>query len=191
LSFKLKKLAIFASGEGTNAQCIIDYFNPRSSARVALIVCNNSNAGIIARAKKTGIPLLLITKKELEDKVQFLDTLASYKIDFIALAGFLWLIPSWLTNAFPDKIVNIHPALLPNYGGKGMYGANVHKAVISDKAKESGISIHLVNEKFDEGKIIFQAACKITPGETPESLAEKIHKLEHRHYPVEIEKLLT
>lgn len=186
----MTSIAIFASGEGTNAQKLIDHFKSGNIARVALIVTNNPNAKVIERAKHSMVPCLLIDKNSFSDPVFFLDELKKHHIDFIVLAGFLWLLPPYLTKTFPDKIINIHPALLPKYGGKGMYGDNVHKAVIANKETESGITIHYVNERYDEGEIILQAKCEVDKTDTPGTLAQKIHVLEHEYYPKTIEKLL-
>lgn len=183
------RLAIFASGEGTNTQCFIDYFKNRQDITVALIVSGNPDAKVIKRATDAGIPHLVISKNSFYNTDEVVAVLKQ-KVDFIVLAGFMWMIPGNLIKAFPNKIVNIHPALLPKFGGKGMYGLNVHKAVIANKEKSSGITIHFVNENYDEGKIIYQAKCSIDENDTPETLAEKIHILEHEHYPVIVERLL-
>jgi phosphoribosylglycinamide formyltransferase-1 len=185
----MKNIAIFASGNGTNAQKLIDHFDSGNIARVALIITNNPKAYVIERAKASDVPSLLIEKKSFTETTQLLEELKKYKIDLIVLAGFLWMIPVYLIKAFPNKIVNIHPALLPKYGGKGMYGDRVHEAVIANKEKESGITIHYVNEQYDEGKIILQAKCEVSKTDTPETLANKIHELEHKHYILEVEKL--
>jgi len=187
----MNKIAIFASGEGTNAQQIIDYFKNSEKARVVLVVSNNSTANVLNRAKSAGIETHLLTKKEFSQDETTILFLKEKKIDLIVLAGFLWMVPENLVKAFPNKIINIHPALLPKFGGKGMYGINVHKAAIAAKEKQSGISIHLVNEHYDEGKIIAQYTCNITEIDTPESLAEKIQKLEHEYFPKTIEQFLN
>jgi len=188
----VKRIAIFASGAGSNAQKIIAHFHKNRSgiAKIALIVCNNPNAGVIAIAKKENIPVLLVERDRFFEKDAYLPPLHEAGINFIVLAGFLWKIPSLLITAYPDKIVNIHPALLPNYGGKGMYGRHVHQAVIANKEKESGITIHLVDEKYDHGRIVFQTSCSIAPNETAAGLANTIQALEYKHYPETIEKLL-
>ena len=187
----MKNIAIFASGEGTNAQQLIDYFKDNKTIKVALVVSNKSIANVLNRAKVSGIPSLIINKKDFYDNNNIIEKLLDYNIDIIILAGFLWMIPESLIKAFPDKIINIHPALLPKFGGKGMYGMNVHKAVIESKESESGISIHYVNEKYDEGKIIAHYKCTVSENETPESLAKKIHLLEHENYPKVIEQLIS
>lgn len=184
-------IAIFASGAGSNAQKIIDHFRNHSSVKISLIVCNKPGAGVLQIATNENIPYLVIEKEQFFRGNAYIDELKSFHIDFIILAGFLWKIPSALIKAYPVKIVNIHPALLPAYGGKGMYGAKVHEAVIAAGEEESGITIHYVDEIYDHGKIIFQAKCDVTPTDTADSLAQKIHSLEHRHFPVVIEQLLT
>jgi folate-dependent phosphoribosylglycinamide formyltransferase PurN len=200
-------VAIFASGAGSNARKIIEYFENqyvsefsagKSSLsatklarpiKVSLIVCNIPTAGVLEIAKEKGIPTLLINKTEFAAS-GYVESLKNADIDFIVLAGFLWKVPEVLVNAFPKAIVNIHPALLPNYGGKGMYGARVHEAVIAAGESKSGITIHWVDANYDEGDIIFQAECTIESGDTPEVLAQKIHALEHQHFAPVIEKLL-
>ena len=186
----MKKIAILASGNGSNAQRIIEYFRGHSSISIAIILVNNPEAFVITRARNLSVPYLLFNRQEMNQGL-VLGALLNFNIDFIVLAGFLWLLPGPILQAFPDKILNIHPALLPKYGGKGMYGMHVHEAVIAAKDKESGISIHLVNEKYDEGKILFQAKCPVRQEDTPETLARKVHQLEYEHYPVIIEKFLT
>ena len=188
------KIAIFASGAGSNAQKIIDHFHSQKAsvaiAEIALIVCNKPNAGVLAIAESENIPSIIIDKEQFFRGNGYIDELREYEIDFIVLAGFLWKIPLSLIKAYPDKIINIHPALLPNYGGKGMYGANVHGAVIANKEKESGISIHYVDEHYDHGDLIFQKRCPVYESDTADTLAQRIHALEHEHYPLVIEKLL-
>ena len=186
-----KKIAILASGSGTNAENIIQYFAGHPEIRIQMILSNKKDAYVLTRAENNNIPTLVFDRPDFYETGSVLDKLKSEEIDFIILAGFLWLIPLDIIRTFPDKIVNIHPALLPKYGGKGMYGSHVHKAVIENKEKESGISIHFVNEKYDEGAIIFQAKCEVLPDDTPDSLAERIHKLEYKHYPEVIKDLLT
>ncbi|HCI55342.1 MAG TPA: phosphoribosylglycinamide formyltransferase [Bacteroidales bacterium] len=184
-------ISIFASGSGTNAENIIKYFLNKKSAKVALVLSNNPKAYVIKRAKQYNIPIKIFDRHEFYKTEEVLETLISNNIDFIVLAGFLWLVPENILNRYRGKIINIHPALLPKYGGKGMYGDRVHKAVIEAGEKESGITIHYVNEKYDEGDIIFQAQCPIDPGETVDSLAKKVHELEYRYYPEIIEKIIT
>ncbi len=183
-------MAIFASGAGSNAQQIINRFAKSASVKIALIVCNKPGAGVINIAANHNIPALLIEKERFFKGDTYLPELQKHHIDFIVLAGFLWKIPSALISAYPQKIINIHPALLPNYGGKGMYGHFVHEAVIGNKEKQSGITIHYVDEQYDHGQIIMQATCDITGSDTPETLAGKIHVLEHTHFPEVIAQLL-
>lgn len=183
-------IAIFASGAGSNAQKIIDHFTGSQTVTIALIACNKPAAGVLSIAAKHNIPVLLIEKERFFAGDGYIPELQKQHIHFIVLAGFLWKIPSSLIAAFPKKIVNIHPALLPKYGGKGMYGSKVHEAVIAAGEKESGISIHYVDELYDHGEIIFQASCPVDQNETPGSLAQKVHVLEHAHYPGVIASLL-
>lgn len=185
----MKQLAIFASGEGTNAQHIINHFQ-KSNIKVALIVCNNPKANVIKRAEKHNIPTLLLDKALFYKGDALLRELLNKKIDFIVCAGFLWKIPHNIIHAFPNKIINVHPALLPKFGGKGMYGMNVHKAVINSGEKESGITIHYINEQYDEGEIILQKKCEVTNNDTPETLAHKVHELEHAYFPKAVEEVL-
>ena len=182
-------IAIFASGAGSNAQKIIDYFKDSKRIKISLIVCNNPDAGILKIAEKESVPVLLIEKHLFRD-TGYVEELKNNNIQFIVLAGFLWKIPPVLIEAFKNKIVNIHPALLPAYGGKGMYGNAVHAAVLAAKEKSSGITIHFVDEKYDHGKIIFQTTCPIDENETVDSLAHKIHQLEHASYAREVEKII-
>jgi len=186
----MKNIAIFASGSGTNAENIIRYFNDRKSAKVALVLSNKPDAYVITRAKNLGVPVKVFDRNDFYLSNNILDTLISYNIDFIVLAGFLWLVPENILRHYNKRIVNIHPALLPLYGGKGMYGDRVHRAVIESGDRESGITIHYVDEKYDNGDIIFQARCRVEPGETPESLASKVHELEYKYYPQIVEKLI-
>ncbi len=177
-------LAIFASGSGTNAENIVKYFQDHDKIHVSEIISNKEDAFVLSRAEKLGIPSSTFKKAEFRSS-EFLDRLNN--IDFIILAGFLWLVPEYLIEAFHDKIINIHPALLPKYGGKGMYGDRVHKAVVEAGEKESGITIHLVNKEYDKGEILFQAKCEVEESDTPESLAVKIHQLEYDHFPRVVE----
>lgn len=185
----MHSLIIFASGKGSNAQAIIDYFKANRKAKVALIVSNKADAGVLDIARAEHIPFLVV------DKITFNETLLVEQIQdlkpsLIVLAGFLWKIPDQVIHAFRDKIINIHPALLPSYGGKGMYGHNVHNAVLAAKEKESGITIHHVNEVYDDGNTIMQAHCHVSPDDTADSLAARIHSLEHFYFPRTIEFLL-
>ncbi len=187
----MKKLAIFASGSGTNAQNIIEYFLTNKSAEVALVLSNKQNAMVLNRAKQFNVPTITFNRTTFYETGEILKVLENHNIDLIILAGFLWLVPDYLLKKYLNKIINIHPALLPKYGGRGMYGMRVHESVINSGDPESGITIHYVNEKYDEGVIIFQARCRIDEGDSPEMLAQKVHKLEHEHFPEIIEKLLN
>ncbi len=186
----LKNIAIFASGTGSNAQKIIDHLRNSTKGKVALIVCNKPGAGVLQIAANEGIPSVIIEKEEFFRGDAYVKLLQEKNIDLIVLAGFLWKIPANLVQAFPDKIINIHPALLPKYGGKGMYGHFVHEAVIAAGEKESGITIHFVNEKYDDGAPILQERCEITAEDTPETLAKKVQVLEHQWFPLIVERLL-
>ena len=172
-----KNIAIFASGTGTNAANIIKYFKQKNTAKVTLIVCNNEEAGVLKIAGDNNIPSILIQKEKFFKGDAYLHELKNASIDFIVLAGFLWKVPSAIINAYRSNIINIHPALLPKYGGKGMYGNFVHEAVLSAKEKESGITIHFVDEVYDNGKTIFQITCPVYKNDTPETLAKRIHEL--------------
>jgi phosphoribosylglycinamide formyltransferase-1 len=183
-------VAIFASGTGSNARQLINYFRNHSTIKIALIVCNKPGAGVLTIAQKENIPALLIEKEQFFRGNAYVDELKQHNVDFIVLAGFLWKVPLALIQAFQHHIINIHPALLPNYGGKGMYGRFVHEAVIAAKDKESGISVHYVDELYDHGQLIFQARCAIEAGDTADTLAQKIHALEHEHYPLIVEKVI-
>ncbi|CAN5442425.1 phosphoribosylglycinamide formyltransferase [soil metagenome] len=186
----MTNIAIFASGAGSNAQTIIDSFKDNKEAVVALVVSNKAEAGVLHIAETADIPFAIIDKDEFKDEEVMGALLEYHKIDWIVLAGFLWLIPSYLVSAYPNKIINIHPALLPAHGGKGMYGNKVHEAVKTAGDTESGITVHYVNEHFDEGEIIFQARCPITPTDTPDDIRKKVQALEHEHYPLIIAGLL-
>jgi len=185
----MDSLIIFASGGGTNAAAIIAWFHANRKAKVSLIVCNKPGAGVLEIAKREHIPFLLIDRHTIHETM-LIDQLQSHNPSLIILAGFMWKVPAHITDAFPGKIINIHPALLPKYGGKGMYGHHVHEAVVAAKEKESGITIHYVNEAYDEGNIILQAHCPVLPHDTPDTLATRIHQLEHYYYPRVIEFLL-
>lgn len=186
-----KNIAIFASGSGTNAEQIMKHFKDHAAARVKLVISNNSDAFVLERAKKFRVETRVFNRKKLNETTEVDDTLDQNQIDFIVLAGFMLLFPVRLVKKYMNRIVNIHPALLPKYGGKGMYGAFVHEAVVKNKDKESGISIHWVNEVYDEGQIIFQAKCEVNPSDTPESVAAKVHQLEYEYYPKVIEELVN
>jgi phosphoribosylglycinamide formyltransferase 1 len=187
----MTRIAIFASGAGSNAAKIIEYFRNHQKTGVTLIVCNNPTAGVLTIAEKENIPSLVIEKQQFFYGDGYVPYLKSKKIDFIVLAGFLWKIPTSILSAYPNSIINIHPALLPGYGGKGMYGMNVHAAVLEAGDKESGITIHYVDEHYDNGDIIFQDKCVVLPSDTPETLAEKVHKLEHQHFPRVIDQVVS
>lgn len=187
----MNNIAIFASGSGTNAENIIRYFSNRNSANVSLVLSNRPDALVLRRAETLNTDTVIFDRDDLYVNGRVLQHLKDYNIDFIVLAGFLWLVPPSITDLFTGRIVNIHPALLPAYGGKGMYGDAVHRAVISNREKESGITIHYVNNIYDSGDIIFQARCNVLPGDTPETLACRIHELEYIHYPRIIEGLIT
>ena len=186
----MKKIAIFASGSGSNAENIIQYFAQKPQFCVKSVFCNVPDAYVLERAKKYRIPTFVFNREEFRNPDKVFRQLQEQEIDFIVLAGFLWLLPSFITAARPNKIVNIHPALLPAYGGKGMYGHYVHEAVIAAGEKESGITIHYVNDHYDQGAIIFQAKCPVLPTDTPDDLAARIHELEYRYFPEIIEKTI-
>lgn len=183
----MKNIAIFASGSGSNAENIICHFAQKPEFCVKRIYCNVPDAFVLERAKKYGIPTTVFDRQAFRNPEKILQQLKEEHTDFIVLAGFLWLIPDFIIAAYPNRIVNIHPALLPSYGGKGMYGHHVHEAVIAAQEQESGITIHFVNEHYDSGSIIFQAKCPITPEDTPDTLAEKVHELEYKYFPQVIE----
>ena len=185
----MKRLSIFVSGNGTNLQRIAEYFSNNKDVEIVNVVCNNPKAYSIERAKKLGIPLRMITKQDFNSEA-FVKEMQSLGIDLIVLAGFLWKLPENLVKAFPKKIVNIHPALLPKYGGKGFYGEHVHEAVVAAKEAQSGITVHYVNELYDSGEIILQARVSLDENETPDSLAAKIHQLEQAYFPVAIDYVL-
>ncbi|MDO3627348.1 phosphoribosylglycinamide formyltransferase [Mucilaginibacter sp. BT774] len=185
-----KRIAIFASGSGSNAQKIMEHFKRNSEAEVVLILTNNPQAYVLQRADNFEIPSHIFTREEFYQIDNIIKLLKNLQVDLIVLAGFLWLVPENLLKAFPNKIINLHPALLPKYGGKGMYGDHVHKAVLAAKEEESGITIHFVNEKFDEGEILHQSRFKIEPGDTLEVIKFKGQQLEHQHFPRVIESLL-
>ncbi|GHN00106.1 phosphoribosylglycinamide formyltransferase [Cytophagales bacterium WSM2-2] len=181
------RFAIFASGNGSNAEAIMKYFQNHPKIEVAALLCNNPGAFVIERAQKFHIPIRVFEKSQFQDSDEVIHWLSENRISHIVLAGFLLLIQQKLVDAFPDRIINIHPSLLPKFGGRGMYGMNVHKAVAASSEKETGITIHRVNAHYDEGEIIAQFKCEISPGESAESIANKVQKLEHEHYPGIIE----
>ncbi len=188
----MKKIAIFASGSGTNAENIINFFNynlpykyKNNPAKVSLLICNKPNAYVLERAERLNVPQVVLSKESLckEDSEELLYILKEYQIDYLVLAGYLLKIPEYIISKFENKIINIHPALLPKFGGKGMYGHHVHQAVVDAKEKESGITIHLVDKVYDNGQILFQAKCQVTSTDTPEDVAAKIHLLEQEFFP--------
>jgi phosphoribosylglycinamide formyltransferase-1 len=187
----MNKIAIFASGSGTNAENIINFFKENKKNEISIIFSNNKNAYVIQRAIKHGIKHQIFSRPDFYNSDNVLNILKENNINFIVLAGFMWLIPEYLINEYPNRIINIHPALLPKYGGKGMYGMNVHKAVVENRETESGITIHYVNKEYDKGNIIFQAKCTVSPNDTPEDVAEKVHKLEYTHFPPIIKETLS
>ena len=185
-----KKLAIFASGAGSNTENICNYFAKHSDIEVVFVCTNKPGAFIVKRAEKLNIPVVFITKAELNNFDDLHKKLKNAKVDIIILAGFLLKLPAIMVKKYPNRILNIHPSLLPKYGGRGMYGDNVHKAVLENEETESGISIHFVNQNYDEGKIILQEKCSVSANETLETLTAKIHQLEQKYFPLTIEKVL-
>lgn len=186
----MKRIVIFASGSGTNAENLITYFKQNGRAMVVLVLSNNPNAKVLERAQRLKVRSLSFNKMAFSETDEVLDTLKTSNPDLIVLAGFLWKFPEKILNEFPNKVINIHPALLPKYGGKGMYGMHVHEAVVKNKETETGITIHYVNEHYDEGTIIFQAKCKLSSKDSSEDVASKIHELEMEHFPKVLESLL-
>ena len=187
----MKRIALFASGSGSNVENIARYFASNTEVEIVGVFCNKPNAYVLERAKKLSIPSKVFNREEFYDSDTLIQELVGLKTDLVVLAGFLWLVPSNLVEAFPNKIINVHPALLPNYGGKGMYGMNVHKAVKANNEQKTGITIHYVNENYDEGNIIFQAECKVAPNHTPEDIAASVHQLEYQHFPAVVEQVLA
>ncbi len=187
----MNNLALFASGSGSNVENIAKYFKKNNSTNISCVYINNPNAYVIERCINLGLPYKIFTREDFYDSDTVLSHLNELKPDLIVLAGFLWLIPSKIVKAFQGKIINIHPALLPKYGGKGMYGMKVHEAVVQNKDTETGITIHYVNEKYDEGSVIFQKSCAVTEADSAEEVAHKVHALEHEHFPKLIEDLLN
>ena len=186
----MKKIAILASGEGTNAERIIRYFAAHPTVKVVVVITNKAEAGVIRRAENLGIPVEFLPASAFKEG-KATDVLRHYETDFVVLAGFLLRIPDDMLVEYPDRIVNIHPSLLPKFGGKGMYGSRVHEAVLEAKEQESGITIHYINEHYDEWAIILQAKCPVIKGDTPDTLANRVHQLEYEHYPAVIERLLS
>ena len=186
----MKRIVIFASGSGTNAENLIKFFHNRENASVIQVLTNNPHAKVIDRCNKLKTSCLSFNRTAFYKTDHVLDILKNTNPDLIVLAGFLWKFPETILNAFPNKVINVHPALLPKYGGKGMYGMHVHEAVVTNKEKETGITIHYVNEHYDKGAIIFQAKCDVLPTDTAEDVAKKVHQLEYRYFPEVIEKVL-
>lgn len=186
----MKHIAIFASGSGSNAEKIADYFANRTDVEITLIASNNPKAGVIDRARRLHIPVLLFDRTTFYQTDRIVQFLQQQHVDLIVLAGFMWLIPENLVKAYPNRMVNIHPALLPKFGGKGMYGHFVHEAVVAAGEAESGITIHFVNEHYDEGAIVFQTACALETGDTPDDVAHKVQVLEHQYYPQIVDEIL-
>ena len=184
------RIAVFASGSGSNAERFFEHFKQSSQAEISLVCSNRADAYVLERAKNHHIPTYTFTNKQLQETQDVLAKLQAEKIDFIVLAGFLRLVPEYLILAYPNRIVNIHPALLPKWGGKGMWGHHVHEAIVKAGELESGISIHYVNGRYDEGDIIFQASCPLTAQDSPEEVAAKVLKLEHAHYPRVVEQVV-
>ncbi|MBO5787781.1 MAG: phosphoribosylglycinamide formyltransferase [Bacteroidaceae bacterium] len=189
-TINVKKIAILASGSGSNAENIANYFNGSNYAEVSFIIANNPEAYVIERAKRLGIECAVVTKAQFMEADEIIAMLQERSIDFVVLAGFLLLVPAKLIRAYPGRIVNIHPALLPKHGGKGMYGDRVHKAVVESGDTESGITIHLIDEQYDKGTTLFQAKCPVLPTDTPDDVAAKVHALEYEHFPHVIEEIL-
>ena len=185
-----KKIVLFASGEGTNAENIIRYFSQKKPAEVVAVFTNRPQAGVLRRAGRLHVPAYVLSRELFSDTDKLIRQLEALGTDLIVLAGFLWKIPPGLIRHYPQRIINIHPALLPAYGGKGMYGRHVHEAVLAAGEKKSGITIHYVNDQYDAGRIVFQAETEVSPGDTPETLAAKIHRLEYLHFPLVIEEVL-
>lgn len=186
----MKRIVIFASGGGTNAENLVKYFNDSDKASVVQILCNNPHAKVLDRAKALKVSAFSFNRTAFTKTQDVLHLLKATQPDLIILAGFLWKFPETILNAFPNKVINVHPALLPNYGGKGMYGMHVHEAIVANKETETGITIHYVNENYDEGATIFQAKCAVSPNDTAEDVAGKIHELEMEHFPKVVETLL-
>ena len=187
----MERLAILASGTGSNARRIIEYFAERPGVEVVLVASNRSAAPVLDMAREHGIPTLVLRRKAFYESESFLHLLREKQVTWVVLAGFLWLVPEYLVHAYRGHMVNIHPALLPDYGGKGMYGMHVHRAVKAAGEEASGITIHLVNDRYDEGDILFQASCRLEPDDTPESIARKVQSLEHRHFAPVLERLMA
>jgi len=185
------RLAVFASGSGTNAENIIKYFQNKPQICVSCVCTNRSDATVILRAKKYNIDVLVFSRTDFYRSNKVIDFLKQHEVDWVILAGFLWLVPENMIRMFHNRIMNIHPALLPKYGGKGMYGERVHKSVIENNEKQSGITIHLIDQEYDKGRILYQATCPVLQGDSPELLAARIHQLEYQYYPKIIEETIV
>lgn len=183
-------LVLFASGSGSNAENVCRHFQYNPDIKITALFCNTPNAGVIKKMERFKVPVVLFNRETFNNQQKFLSLIEPYQPDYIALLGFLWMVPAWLVQAYPHKIINLHPALLPKYGGKGMYGHHVHEAVKQSGETETGITIHWVNEHYDEGEIIAQYKCRVEPNDTAEMIADKIHLLEQKHVPGVIESLL-
>ncbi len=186
---KTVKIALFASGSGTNVENIVKYFNGKTTAKPVCVLCNKPDAFVLERAKRLGLDSMTFNRTDFNDGKKIMEYLKKYEVDMIVLAGFLWLIPQYLINAFPNRIVNIHPALLPKFGGKGMYGMHVHEAVKQNGETETGITIHLIDGNYDKGNTVFQAKVQVSPTDSPDDIANKVHALEYEHYPKLIEEI--
>jgi phosphoribosylglycinamide formyltransferase 1 len=187
----MKRIAIFASGSGSNAEQICRHFTGRTDVQISLILTNNPSAGVIQRARHLHIPVVVFDRKLFCESNRIVELLLNAGIDLIVLAGFMMLVPESLIGSYPNRILNIHPALLPSYGGKGMYGHYVHEAVVAAQERQTGITIHYVNEEYDKGEIIFQERVDLTPSDTPEEVARKVQELEHTHYPRVVDQVIT
>jgi phosphoribosylglycinamide formyltransferase 1 len=186
----LKKIAIFASGSGSNARKIMEYFSRHEQIRAALVLSNKADAPVLEKARQLGVPALAFNRTSFYETGDVVQALLSAGIDWVVLAGFLWLVPRELIQAYPGRIVNIHPALLPKFGGKGMYGSFVHQAVVDAGERETGITIHLIDEHYDRGETVFQARCSVEAGDTPEDVSRKVQVLEHTHFAPVLERLI-
>ncbi|WP_047444683.1 phosphoribosylglycinamide formyltransferase [Alistipes sp. ZOR0009] len=187
----MKRIAVFASGSGSNTENIVKFFRNNDLARVTIILSNKKDAYVLERAQQLGVPSISFNREDFYNSNKIVRTLEEQGIDMVVLAGFLWLVPQSLIDKYDGRIVNIHPALLPKYGGKGMFGMNVHNAVVAEKETETGITIHYVNGRYDEGNVIFQAKVSVNPSDTPEMVADKVHHLEYEHFPKIVEKLIA
>ncbi len=186
---KIIKIALFASGSGTNVENIANYFKGKTTAKPVCVLCNKPEAFVLERAKRLNLDSMTFNRADFNDGKKIMDFLVNHDIDMIVLAGFLWLVPQYLIDAYPSRIVNIHPALLPKFGGKGMYGMHVHEAVKQSGETETGITIHLIDGNYDKGSMVFQAKVAIDPSDTPDDIANKVHALEYKYYPEVIEKI--